>query len=267
LRRAYGKVCDFLRREAFAAGLVSAGKPESGRMTMARGELLMALGLSAAVLTTCGAAGGGGSPANLSSAPGQSALSAYVQASHRTTLWAKDGARNSYTLEISSVPKTRATAFNGVAPAYSAVLTISITKNGAPLVSSVATNYFLLNPYVPLGQVLGTGTPYAVVTSSIPVPTTFNVGTSGPAENLTFYHDSTKTVVDAKAKATYTVAANNSTTVLLCVDTVVSNVTAQGTADGLANAAETDCYSVTASGHARLVSVTLAVNGKTLRFQ
>jgi hypothetical protein len=67
--------------------------------------------------------------------------------------------------------------------------------------------------------------------------------------------------------STYSVSVNNSTTLLVCFDATISGVTMTGTADGLAAGTETDCYTVDASGNTALVSITVTVNGVTLKFQ
>ena len=205
-------------------------------------------------------------PSQLSSAPGEQALVSYLKASHQYALNAKNGP-DTYTIQYSNLPNAGTTTFEGNAPAYSSTDTIALSKNGVLVATNVATSYYLLNPYVPLGQVSSTGTPYAVVTSSFPVPTTLIIGNAGPVDNLTYYHDSSKLVMDATATATYAVIANDSTTLLFCLDTTISGVTTQGTADGLADGSETDCYTVDASGDATLVSITLAAGGTTLKFQ
>jgi hypothetical protein len=82
---------------------------------------------------------------------------------------------------------------------------------------SALIGYLQASPYMPLGKASSTGTPFAVVTSSTPFPTTLNVGSSGPLDDLAYYLDSTMATVDA-----------------------------QGTTDGLAVDMETDCYSVDA---------------------
>jgi hypothetical protein len=221
-----------------------------------------------AMLSACGGGGGGGTPppANLSSAPGEAALAAYLQTSHQTTLTASDTSGNSYTLQISSQPNSGTTTFNGAAPAYSTVDTLTLSKNGVVAASNISTGYYLLNPYVPLGTTDSTGTPYQLVTSSTPLPATLNVGNSGPVDNLNIYHDSTMASLDAESAGTYSVEPNNSTTLLMCLNFVISNVTAQGTADGLADTTETDCYSVDASGKGALFSIAISVNGVTLNF-
>ena len=123
-----------------------------------------------------------------------------------------------------------------------------------------------MNPYVPLGSASSSGSPYAVVTNYLPFPITLRVGMSATVDNLTYYHDSTMSTMDANETVEYSIRANDSATLFLCLSDTVSNVTASGTADGLVNGAETDCYTVDSKGHAALSSITLAVNGTTLRF-
>ncbi len=215
----------------------------------------------------CGDTGGITVPSNLSSAPGEAALAAYLQASHQTTLGATDTAGNSYSLQVTSTPSAGTTAFNGVAPAYRTLESVTVSKNGMPAASNTSTSYYLLNPYVPLGKIYGSGSPYAVVISSTPFPATLNVGSSGPVEDVSYYHDSKQAVLDADETGTFSVRANDYVTLLMCLNFVIADVTTQGTADGLAGGTETDCYGVQASGYATLVSIALMVNGVTLNFK
>ncbi len=222
----------------------------------------------AGLLTSCGGGGGGNTPpppANLNSAPGEAALINYVMTEHQKSLYASNGG-TTYNLEVDSVPNGGTTTFNGAAPAASRVETVTLNENGGRVANSISTAYFLLNPYVPLGEVSSTGSPYGVVTSSSPVPTTLTVGNSGAFYTQIFYHDSMMSVIDANVTVTYSVRANNSTTLLWCLDSTVSDVTAQGAADGLADGTEYDCYIVDAEGNATLVSVTMTVNNVTLMF-
>ena len=234
-------------------------------------SLATAIALPMILVSGCGGGGygggGGGYMMNLSSAPGEPALAAYVQASHSTTLHATDSSGNSWTLQLSTVANAGTTTFNGTANAYSTVDTVTLDKNGTLVATNTSTSYFLLNPYVPLGKDSSGGTPYAVVTSSFPLPATVTVGNSGAFDNLTYYHDSTLAVADADETATYSVEANNSTTLLTCFNTVISGVTAQGTADGLAAGTETDCYTVNSAGTAALFTITVTASGVTLKFQ
>jgi hypothetical protein len=243
---------------------------------MKPGSLIIVSSMCATLAAGCSGGGGNGSsqapvvsPAaatNLFSAPGAMAMATYRQAAHKYTLKASN-AGNNYTLQVSNVPNAGTTKFNGAAPAYSSVDTITLDENGVVIANTVSTDYFLLSPYVPLGRVSSTGSPYGVVTSSSPLPTTLEVGSSGDMDSLSYYHDSNMGTLDAQEDDTYSVKANNPTTLLLCEDSSITNVTAQGTADDLVDDTESDCYTVDASGNAAMVSITLTVNGVTLTFE
>jgi hypothetical protein len=84
--------------------------------------------------------------------------------------------------------------------------------------------------------------------------------------NVTYYHDSTMSIIDADEVGTYAVKASNPVNLLMCLSFAVSGVTAQGTKDGFATGTEADCYSVDAAGNAGLVSIVLAVGGVSLNF-
>jgi hypothetical protein len=190
---------------------------------------------------------------------------AFLQSSQQYTLTATDSG-NTFTAQLSNAPNSGTTTFNGSAPAYSTVQTVTFEENGVVAANSITTVYYLLNPYMDLGNVSSTGSPYAVVMSFSPLPGTVSVGDSGAFETVSYYHDSTQTALDADQTVTYTVSANDSTTLLVCLDSTISNVTAQGMADGMANGTESDCYTVNAAGIAALHSITVTVNGTTLTF-
>ena len=225
----------------------------------------------AVLVAACGGGGASGDSSstvssNLNSAPGETALVHYLLASHENGLTASNGG-NTYTLQLSNAPNDWVTRFNGAAPAYSRLYRVNLGRNGTLVANVIFTEYFLLNPYAPLGQVSSTGSPYGVVTSSSPVPAVLTVGNSGSYYALTFYHDATMSVIEANVSVTYSVKANDSTTLLLCLDSTVSDVTAQGTADGLTDSTESDCYTVDSAGDVSLASVTLTLNNMTLTFQ
>jgi hypothetical protein len=220
-------------------------------------------------LGSCGGGGYGSSmmpppPMDLSSAPGETALVSYLQTSHQYML--NEQPSGMYTLQFSSVPNAGTTMFNGMGPAYSVVETVTVDSNGMPVGGGTTTLYFLANPYVPLGAASTAGTPYGVVSATTPVPAMLNVGASGPVDTETLYHDASMTTMDATVTVTYTVTANDSTTLLFCLDSSTSDVTAQGMADGLQAASESDCYTVDAAGNAALDSITVTVNGMPLKF-
>lgn len=255
-------------------------------------SLLAAYLLSVVLLTGCGGGGGGGGggsssmtstsptmmvptplvpipmvPINMSSAPGEAALVGYLQTPHQSTLRAQAGMR-SYSLDVNSAPNPGATTFNGSAPAYGTgdKVAVMAASDPTPVASSAATAYYLTNPYVPLGNVSSSGSPYAVVATFVPFPGTITVGMSGKVDDLTYYHDSKMSTIDAEETVDYTISAKDSASLLLCLNSTFSNVTAQGTADGIANGTQTDCFSVDAAGHAALYSSTRTVNGAMLSF-
>jgi hypothetical protein len=226
--------------------------------------------LGSALIDGCGGGyGGGGGMTNgyLSSAPGDAAMAAFLQADHHVMLSAMDSASNNYTLQIDQVASAGTTTFNGVGPAYSDTATVSLSKNGMLAATTVDTNYYLLNPVMPLGKVNSSGTPYAIVTSSTPIPMTVTVGGSGSFDNVTYYHDSTMAVLDANEVSTYTVTSRDSMSLLYCIQAVISGTTVQGSADGMADGTETDCYAVTSAGMATAVSVSVSAGGVTLMFK
>lgn len=225
--------------------------------------------LSAALLAACGGGGGGSlSSTNLSSAPGDAALTSYLQAPHQNTLSATDSGGNSYVLQTSLTPNAGTVSFNGHAGLLSSAAVVSLAKNGVTVAGpSSTTNYYTLSPYTPYGNVGSSGSPYAVVSSSVAIPATIKVNDSGTLDDVTFYHDSTKTVVDGMAVETYTVSARDASTLLMCLTTVTSGVTGQGSADGLGDGTESDCYTVDAAGNAALISIAVTVGSVTLTFK
>ncbi|HBZ71152.1 MAG TPA: hypothetical protein DEP35_16035 [Deltaproteobacteria bacterium] len=191
-------------------------------------------------------------------------MASYLQSSHQYML--NEQGSGMYSLQFSSVPNPGTTTFDGMGPAYSIVETVTVDANGMAIGSGTTTFYFLLNPYVPLGEVSSLATPYGVVTSTNPFPATLNVGDSGTLDTATLFHDATMTVVDATLTVSYMVTANDSSTLLLCLNATTSAVTAQGTTDGLANGSESNCYTVDAAGNVTLESISLTVSGTPLKF-
>jgi len=271
-----------------SGGLAWRGIPTASQIPSGRAHALVAatFALSLVLVGGCGGGGGGGysggssggayggggggtgggTGSTLMSAPGASAVAKYLQSQHETWLSAANSG-NSYTLVVLDKPNAGSTTFSGAGPAYSTQATVTIAKNGDVYINNlVSTNYFALNPYLPLGEVYGSGTPYAVVNSSNPLPTTLLVGASGTVDSAYIYHDSTMATLDGEMTTSYAVRANNASTLLFCIDNVVEGATTQGTSDGLVDGGETDCYSVSAAGTVNLVSVTMTVNGITLNF-
>jgi len=236
-----------------------------------KGTALVLVVLGSVLVDGCGGGGYGGGGGmmngNLTYAPGDAAVAAFLQADHHLMLSAMDSSSNNYTLQIDQVANAGTTTFNGVGPAYSDTATVSLSKNSMLVASTVDTSYYLLSPVMPLGKVNNSGTPYAIVTSSTPIPMTLTVGGSGSFDNVTYYHDSTMAVLDANEVSTYTVTSLDSMSLLYCVQAVISGTTVQGIADGMADGTETDCYAVTSAGMATVVSVSVSAGGVTLMFK
>ena len=235
------------------------------------------LGFALGALGGCG--GGGGGTSTLPSFPGEAAINAYLQVAHHSTLSAVDSAGNNYTLQVDRVPSASTSMFNG-SLANSTEDTATLTKGSAPPTITQSITYFLLNPYVPLGKDYGTLFGgcffcsvrfHGVVTSSFPLPVALMVGDSGAVANLTYTGYLPRPGVptlDGYETVTYSVSATPASTLsLLCLDSAISLVTPQGMADGFSDIPETDCYTISASGTATLVSVAKSVGGLMLTFK
>ena len=228
------------------------------------------IGAASLLLSACG--GGRDSsapPPNLNSAAGAAAINAYFQASHSNTLTATDSGGNTWQVQVTFSPNAGTTTFNGTANASSAVQTLNVFRNGAPVTNSVETDYFLLNPFMSLGGVSTTGIT-EISSNTSPVPTTISVGQSGPLGTTTIYHDSTLATVDATRLETFSVQARDSSTLFFCVTDATNFVSGQGNVDGFGTDTESDCYAVDASGNASLAKIVLILNMPkltTLTFQ
>jgi hypothetical protein len=221
--------------------------------------VLVCMGLpivSALLVADCGGGGGGGyaPPQNLQSAQAPSQPINVMS----KTLMATDSSGNSWTAAFSSVPGGMAT-FNGQS-ANTSVVALTVSKSGVLVVTSDSTEYYLSNPYAPLG-ISGTanGVPFTFLyTSFTPLPSTLSVGGSGPFSSGNYYTYHGGPVIGSLTQ-TYTVTEDSPTALFLNIDSA-------GSLNGVQES-ETDTYSVTASGAATLVKAQLTVNGTTLTFQ
>jgi len=147
--------------------------------------------------------------------------------------------------------------FNGQNANTSVVeLTASDLETNNVRIADSSTEYYLSNPYSPLG-IVGTtnGVPYTFLyTSYTPLPSTLTVGASGPLASGTYY-DASGTVIGSLTQ-TYTVTAYSSTAVNL-------DIKAAGSLSGVPET-ETLTYSITTSGAATLNAAQLTVNGTTV---
>jgi hypothetical protein len=166
---------------------------------------------------------------------------------------------NSYRLTYSLTANSGTTMFDGQM-ANSASIVLTVLENGTTVATENATAYYLTSPYTPLG-LAGTvnGTAFEIIFSSIdPYPATFTVGDSGPLASGTFYAAGTNTALGSLT-ITYSVEANNSSTLLLKVS---SSATLAGNP-----LPDVIAYAVDASGHTTLSSVEVTLNGMTLMFR
>ena len=190
-------------------------------------------------------------PQNLESAPAPAEPFNISSA----TLTASSGG-NAYTAIYSQTPNNGTTMFAGQ-EANSSTISLTITKNGSPIVTEIDTAYYLENPYQPLGLTLSSnGGQFDFLYNSInPLPSTLTVGGSGPLGSGTYYVVNTNNGIGSLTE-TYSVTSNDASTVLLTTH-------ATGTVNGQ-SISETINYVVSASGAVELDSVEILVNGTTL---
>lgn len=220
----------------------------------------------------CSLSFGGDPDGSLTTAPGEAAIAGYFQSAHQTKLSAQSAPTpkspgDKYTLTVDVAPGAGSTAFREQSPAYSSVVTTTVEKNGAAVSSTSAAVYFRLRPFGFLGKAVGKGSPYGVIKGFHQLPFTATVGDGGSFNDMGLYHDSDMATVDAEQTGSFTVAPNDSSSLLLCLSTTLRNVTPKGTEDGLSATTQSDCYRVGTAGKAELVSVEMAVGGETLTFR
>jgi hypothetical protein len=226
---------------------------------MRRLLLILTLGL-----TACG--GGGSSSTSSSSSPAPQDLQmaplpaqALSPTYAQTNLTATDDSGNVFNLAISDTADAGTASFNGQTANYTTLgLAITENANTTPVFEFGAVAYYLMNPYSPLGEVIsqnGTVEDTALVTAFTP-PANLTVGDSGQLDAISYYN--TSNVLIGNATQTYSVAANNATTVLVTLTTT-------GTVNGTSTT-DQETFTVDTSGNVVLQSFTLTVNGEVLTF-
>lgn len=219
-------------------------------------------------LPACG--GGGGSDSSFSpqvtSVPAAAAMTNFYTHPQSVTLSATDPGGNRYTIAFDLVPNQGTTTFNGMT-ANSAQITIVLSENGTPVETHTTLYYFNANPFEMFGNIGQAGTPYEVYGTPGMIPTTVSAGESGTIGSSTIFHDSTEAIQDAQVFETYTVTANTADTLLFCDNFEYSNVTDQGSTDGLMNGTESDCFAIDADGGITLVKMMLAADGVQITFK
>lgn len=143
--------------------------------------------------------------------------------------------------------------------ANSSTISLTITENGAPIVTEIQTTYYLENPYQPLGLTLSyNGAEFDFLYNSTdPLPSTLTVGGSGPLGSGTYYVVSTTQAIGSLTE-TYSVTSASNGFILL-------NTSATGTVNGQ-SISQTISYVVNAGFAAGVASVKTVVNGTTLSF-
>jgi hypothetical protein len=228
-------------------------------------------GLLLIALAACGGGGDGGGSAMPSSPPSQTSPpapnpdqnleSAPAPAEPfnipSATMTTSSGG-NSYTAIYSETPNNGTTMFDGQ-EANSSTISLTITKNGSPIVTEIDTAYYLEKPYQPLGLTLSSNGKrfHFLYNSTNPLPSTLTVGDSGPLGSGTYYVVNTNESIGSLTQ-TYSVASNDASTIQL-------TTYATGTVNGQ-SISETIYYAVNASGAPQLDWFEILVNGTTLTF-
>ena len=217
-----------------------------------------ALAMSAAILSlTLAGCGGGGST---TSAPQTYNLdhfvSAYVRAKHNYSLTATNSG-NTYTLQLNSAPGPAA-AFGSVS-ADTSVETLELFQNGVLLVSDTATRYYVINPYMPVGDYDATTGYVTVYAGQQDLPTAAKTGQGGSLATSTTYYDTSLTTVFGTETDTWRLEAGSGGNPVFCADS--SGTTANGPNS------ESDCYTFDSAGDVLGLTITLDLNGVTLDFK
>lgn len=165
----------------------------------------------------------------------------------------------SYYMTYSAAANTGTTSFEGQV-AHSATTSFTVFNGNATVVAQTNTEYFLANPYAPLG-LAGTSSAvsYVLVYNSVtPLPAVLQVNDSGPLVSGTYYQPGTNTSIGSLTE-TYSVSGYNSTLLEL-------SIAATGMLNGVP-ISQTVSYTIDATGHVSLNSFQLTpAGGTTLYF-
>lgn len=227
--------------------------------------------LAGATLLAAAAAGAAGKQATV---PVQAAIQGYFQASSQVDFTATGplptkpkAAADIYTLHVSTTPNAGLTVFREQTQAHSAVQTVQVTKNGAPLATTSTTVFFLADPFVPLGRVAASGVPYATIINQYELPPAADPGASGPFFNMTWYHDTDMSAVDGFMTGSYSVTTGEGGLARVCVKVDTARVTPQGSTDGVVEGTQVNCFRISGAGKATLESVEMPIGGQPLVFR
>lgn len=217
------------------------------------------ISLAVAVLSLYACGGGGGSSNNPPPPPQtyalNSAISAYEQENHNYTLTANNGG-NTYTFQLGFTPGSMG-SFLGQS-AFTGTSSGTLSENGTVISNDIQTDYFLLGPFKPLGNVDTNGNVW-IASNQTALPDNATIGGSGAFDTVTVYSNSTLTIVIGTFTETWTLNAGSGSDAIGCLNTV-------GTLNGVSET-ESVCYTIDANSNIIGLAITLDVNGTVLNFQ
>jgi hypothetical protein len=220
------------------------------RMKLAAGSVLV-------LVSACGGGGSGGSSTAMMTLQAAPAPAQPIMVPLTTLSATVNG--TTYTIQYSVTPNQGTVSFNGQM-ASSSTLNLQVLNGMALVLNDTTTEYYVENPYMPLGisgtTETGTGFTFTITTES-PLPSTLMVGDSGTLFSGNY------TGADGSAigmlTETYSVTADTASTLTLTIED-----------DGTINGNEviiSPAFTVNDMGKiVALQQVTVTVNGQTYTF-
>ena len=232
---------------------------------------MVGMGLAGTALLVAAGANAAGAAAAV---PVQAAIQGFYETSSQAEFSATGplpskpkATADTYTLHFSNAPNAGVTAYREQPQAHSAVQTVQLTKNGAPLSTNATTAYYLASPFVPLGRVAASGVPSATSINQYELPAAAATGATGPFFNMTWYHDTDMSAVDGFMVGSWSVTSGEDGAPRVCLKVDTARVTAQGTTDGVTEGTQVQCFRISAAGKATLESLELPIGGQQLLFK
>jgi hypothetical protein len=172
------------------------------------------IGLTALALTACG--GGGGSNSSLMQLQSAPAPAQPFSIPTATLIGV-----NSYYLTYGESANSGSVPFNGQL-AHTSTSKLTVVDGDSTVTEQTNTEYYLQDPYTPLGGGSSSATPYELVFNSVsPLPDMLTVNDSGPLASGSLYTPGTQSIIGSLSE-TYSVAPYNSTLLKLNISTTGS---------------------------------------------